>query len=128
MRQWRQAEPLIIAAAEGCELIDTAGRRYIDGVSSLWCNVHGHRVPAIDQAIRDQLDKVAHTTLLGLASPPSIELAAKLVELAKTFEPQDKSRAKGLGPRGGRVKRHDPLPRLLLRTPFPRPPALGPWP
>jgi len=81
MRQWMAHDPLIIERAEGFELIDTDGRRYIDGVSSLWCNVHGHRVPQIDQAIRDQLEKVAHTTLLGMASPPSIELAAKLVEL-----------------------------------------------
>lgn len=82
MRQWREAEPIIIDAAEGDELIDTMGRRYIDGVSSLWCNVHGHRVPEIDAAIRAQLDRVAHSTLLGLASTPSIELAARLVQSA----------------------------------------------
>ncbi len=81
MRQWRQSPPLIIEQAQGEYLIDTDGRRYIDGVSSLWCNVHGHRVPQIDQAIRDQLDKVAHTTLLGLASPPSIQLAQQLAEI-----------------------------------------------
>ena len=82
MRQWRQQQPSIIERAEGFTLIDTEGQRFVDGVSSLWCNVHGHRVPEIDQAIRDQLDKVAHTTLLGLASPPSIELAAQLVQRA----------------------------------------------
>ncbi len=82
MRQWRQQPQLIIDRAEGEWLIDTEGNRYLDGVSSLWCNVHGHRVPAIDDAIRAQLDQVAHTTLLGLASPPSIELAAKLAHLA----------------------------------------------
>ncbi|GAB4195625.1 MAG: adenosylmethionine--8-amino-7-oxononanoate transaminase [Phycisphaeraceae bacterium] len=80
MKQWRESDPLIIDRAEGFRLIDTQGRRYIDGVSSLWCNVHGHRVPQIDRAIREQLDKVAHTTLLGLASPPSIEFAAMLCE------------------------------------------------
>lgn len=80
MRQWREQPPLIIDRAEGFYLIDTEGNRYIDGVSSLWCNVHGHRVPEIDQAIRDQLDKTAHTTLLGLASPPSIEFAAMLCD------------------------------------------------
>lgn len=90
MRQWRDpagplGEPLVIERAEGELLIDTDGRRYIDGVSSLWCNVHGHRVPAIDQAIRDQLDKVAHSTLLGLAGTPSIELAAELVKRAPAF-------------------------------------------
>jgi hypothetical protein len=78
MRQWREEPPLIIELAEGFHLIDTEGRRYIDAAPSLWCNVHGHRVPEIDAAIRDQLDRVAHSTLLGLASPPSIELAARL--------------------------------------------------
>ena len=80
MRQWREQPPLVIDRAEGFHLIDTDGHRYIDGVSSLWCNVHGHRVPEIDQAIRDQLGKVAHTTLLGLASPPSIEFAKMLCD------------------------------------------------
>ncbi len=83
MRQWRESDPIIIDSAEGDELIDTEGRRYIDGVSSLWCNVHGHRVPEIDQAIRDQLDRVAHSTLLGLSSTPSIELADRLVRAAR---------------------------------------------
>jgi adenosylmethionine-8-amino-7-oxononanoate aminotransferase len=85
MRQWRGEDPvppLVIERAEGEHLIDTDGRRYIDGVSSLWCNVHGHRVPEIDRAIRDQLDKVAHSTLLGLASERSVELAAELVRIA----------------------------------------------
>jgi len=80
MRQWRESPPLVIERARGFHLFDTDGNRYIDGVSSLWCNVHGHRVPRIDQAIREQLDRVAHTTLLGLASPPSIEFAAMLCE------------------------------------------------
>ena len=78
MRQWRQTPPLVIERAQDEYLLDTQGNRYIDGISSLWCNVHGHRVPQIDQAIRDQLDQVAHTTLLGLASPPSAQLAARL--------------------------------------------------
>lgn len=82
MAQWRQRPPLVIQQAQGPYLIDTDGNRYIDGVSSLWCNVHGHAVPQINQAICDQLNRVAHTTLLGLASPPSIELAARLAHLA----------------------------------------------
>ncbi|MBI3770308.1 MAG: adenosylmethionine--8-amino-7-oxononanoate transaminase [Deltaproteobacteria bacterium] len=82
MQEWLAAEPLVIAAADGNYLIDAAGRRYLDGVSSLWCNVHGHRRPEIDAAIRAQLERVAHTTLLGLASPPSAELAARLVGIA----------------------------------------------
>jgi len=82
MQDWLAEPPLIIAAAEGNELIDVHGRRYLDGVSSLWCNVHGHRHPVLDQALREQLDRVAHTTLLGLGSEPSIVLAKRLVEIA----------------------------------------------
>src|SRR6266849_9441003 len=82
MQDYLAEAPLIIERAEGCLLVDLDGREYIDGVSSLWCNVHGHRVPQLDQAIRDQLDRVAHSTLLGLANVPSIRLARRLVELA----------------------------------------------
>jgi adenosylmethionine---8-amino-7-oxononanoate aminotransferase len=81
-RNWVAEEPLMIEAAEGNELIDSDGRRYLDGVSSLWCNVHGHRHPLIDQAVRDQLDRVAHSTMLGLSHPRAAELAARLVEIA----------------------------------------------
>jgi adenosylmethionine-8-amino-7-oxononanoate aminotransferase len=82
MAVWPSDAPLIIERAEGNELIDDLGHRYLDGVSSLWCNVHGHRKAEIDQAIREQLDRVAHSTLLGLASVPSIELAEALVRVA----------------------------------------------
>src|SRR5213083_2314016 len=81
MRQWIEDEPLVITAAEGMHLIDSDGDRYLDGVSSLWCNVHGHRVPEIDAAVRAQLDKVAHTTMLGLASEPAILLAERLMQI-----------------------------------------------
>jgi len=81
MRQWIESEALIIAAADGMYLIDSDGNRYLDGVSSLWCNVHGHRVPEIDAAIRAQLDKVAHTTMLGLSSEPAILLADRLMRI-----------------------------------------------
>ncbi len=79
MSAYREENAPIIIDADGFHLIDAEGRRYLDGHSSLWCNIHGHRVPAIDAAIRHQLDRVAHTTLLGLANEPSIELAAELV-------------------------------------------------
>ncbi len=82
MEQWLDDDPLIIEAADGFELIDTDGTRYLDGVSSLWVSVHGHRVPEIDDAIRAQLDRVAHSTLLGLSGSPAIELAARLAQLA----------------------------------------------
>jgi adenosylmethionine-8-amino-7-oxononanoate aminotransferase len=79
---WCEEEPLLIERAEGSYLIDSKGRRYIDGVSSLWCNVHGHRHAGIDSAVSDQLGKVAHSTMLGLSHPGAAELAARLVDLA----------------------------------------------
>jgi adenosylmethionine-8-amino-7-oxononanoate aminotransferase len=79
---WVEEAPIVIEQADRCELVDIEGRRYIDGVSSLWCNVHGHRHPAIDLAVKDQLDRVAHSTMLGLSHRPAIELAEKLVEIA----------------------------------------------
>ena len=82
MVQWSSQEQLVIEQAQGEYLIDDKGRRYLDGVASLWCNVHGHRVKEIDQAIKEQLDKVAHSTLLGLISPPSAQLAERLVKIA----------------------------------------------
>src|SRR3954471_24114749 len=82
MKLWLDSDSLVITAAEGMCLIDSDGNRYLDGVSSLWCNVHGHRVPEIDAAIRAQLDKVAHTTMLGLANEPAILLAERLINLA----------------------------------------------
>jgi adenosylmethionine-8-amino-7-oxononanoate aminotransferase len=81
-RGWVEEDPVIVERGEGTDLIDVAGRRYIDGVSSLWCNVHGHAHPRIDAAVRDQLSKVAHSTMLGLTHRPAIELAQRLVELA----------------------------------------------
>jgi adenosylmethionine---8-amino-7-oxononanoate aminotransferase len=79
---WESEEPLIVQRAEGTDLIDTEGRHYIDGVSSLWCNVHGHRHPRIDEAVRAQLETVAHSSMLGLSHPPAIQLARRLVEIA----------------------------------------------
>ena len=81
-RGWATEPPLIVESGEGTDLIDVDGRRYIDGVSSLWCTVHGHRHPRIDAAVRDQLDRVAHSTMLGLSHRPAIELASRLVEIA----------------------------------------------
>src|SRR5688572_10824065 len=80
--QMSEYEPLVIERAEGCWLVDVHGRRYLDGVSSLWCNLHGHRHPRIDAAIIEQLGKLAHATTLGLSNPPAIELARRLAELA----------------------------------------------
>jgi adenosylmethionine-8-amino-7-oxononanoate aminotransferase len=82
MKDWLHQDPLVIDEAKGCWLKDTNGRWYLDGVSSLWVNVHGHRHKSIDQAICAQLAKVSHSTLLGLTNIPAIDLARRLVSLA----------------------------------------------
>lgn len=82
MKEWCEGPIVVIDRAQGNWLIDTRGRRYLDGVSSLWCNVHGHRVPSIDRAVRAQLGRVAHSTFLGLSNVPAARLAEKLVKLA----------------------------------------------
>src|SRR5436305_12179835 len=80
---WCHEEPpLVIDRGNGTNLYDGDGNAYIDGVSSLWCNVHGHRHPEIDGAIRAQLGRVAHSTMLGLSHEPAIELAERLVGVA----------------------------------------------
>lgn len=80
--QMAEYRPLIIERAQGVWLYDTQGNRYLDGISSMWCTLHGHCHPVIDEAIRTQLDKVAHATSLGVATPPAIQLAKRLADLA----------------------------------------------
>lgn len=82
MEEWVASDPIVVERAEGFELVDVDGRRYLGGVSSLWVTVHGHRVPEIDDAVREQLERVAHSTLLGLTHVSAIELARELVALA----------------------------------------------
>lgn len=81
MRTYASEDPIVIARADGVYLEDIDGNRYLDGYSSMWCNVHGHRAGEIDTAIREQLDQVAHSTLLGLSNVPAIRLAEKLVAI-----------------------------------------------
>lgn len=81
MGLWRADDPVVIERAEGVHLYDSEGNRYIDGVSSLWCNVHGHNHPHINAAIERQLGKVAHSTLLGLTGRPAAQLAKMLVDI-----------------------------------------------
>src|SRR5258706_5543791 len=81
MQEWMSEDPIIISRAEGHYLVDDHGRKYLDGVSSLWCNVHGHRKKELDDAIKDQLDRIAHSTFLGLSHVPGIQLAQKIVEI-----------------------------------------------
>jgi len=82
MRGWQSEDAPIIERAQGATLYDSDGNAYIDGTSSLWCNVHGHAHPAIDAAVRAQLERVAHTTMLGQSHPGAIELAQRLLEIA----------------------------------------------
>lgn len=81
-QDWEAEPQVLITEAEGCYLIDSEGRRYLDGVSSLWANVHGHRHPTLNAAIKRQLDQVAHSTMLGLTHPTAIQLGKRLVALA----------------------------------------------
>ena len=80
--QMAEYEPLLIERGEGCTLFDIDGRAYLDGTSSLWCNLHGHRHPTLDAALRAQLDRVAHTTSLGASNSVGVRLARRLTQLA----------------------------------------------
>ncbi len=99
MKAWMEKkDPPIIVRGEREFLFDSKGKSYIDAVSSLWCNIHGHCVPELDAAVQRQLGCVAHSTLLGLCNQPSIELAARLIDmaprgLAKVFYSDDGSTA-----------------------------------
>jgi adenosylmethionine-8-amino-7-oxononanoate aminotransferase len=81
MQEWERDEQIIIAKGEGCWLIDTEGNRYLDGVASMWTNVHGHCRRELNDALKEQVDRLEHSTLLGLASEQSIILAARLAEI-----------------------------------------------
>lgn len=86
MKDWIEERPIIITEGRDCFVKDAYGKWYLDGVSSIWVNIHGHRKKEIDNAIKKQLDKIAHSTLLGVANIPSIKLAEKLISLVdKSF-------------------------------------------
>jgi adenosylmethionine-8-amino-7-oxononanoate aminotransferase len=91
MKEWAEEDPIIITEGKDWLLRDSRGRWYIDGVSSLWVNIHGHRRKEIDDAIRAQLDKIAHTTLLGLSNVPAIELAERLIKIVQKCMGEDHS-------------------------------------
>ncbi len=81
MQEYVKETPLVIAEGKGIYLKDIDGNEYIDGVSSMWCNLHGHRKKEIDDAIKAQLDKIAHSTFLGPTNIPASELGKKLIEI-----------------------------------------------
>ncbi|MBI1921074.1 MAG: adenosylmethionine--8-amino-7-oxononanoate transaminase [Geobacter sp.] len=84
MRDWEAENPIVITRGEGVYLIDSDGNRYLDGVASIWTNVHGHCRPEINEAVKAQIDRLEHSTLLGLANDTSIFLAKRLVDIAPT--------------------------------------------
>ncbi len=87
MKEWVEEEPIIISEGRDCFIKDVYGRWYLDGVSSLWVNIFGHKKKQIDDAIKDQLDRIAHSTLLGLSNVPAIRLAEKLVQMVQKALP-----------------------------------------
>jgi adenosylmethionine-8-amino-7-oxononanoate aminotransferase len=89
MQEWMRGEPLIVESGKGAILRDIHGNEYIDANASIWTNLHGHRHPQITRAIKAQLDRIAHSSFLGLSNVPAIELAEKLVGIA----PRSKNRS-----------------------------------
>jgi len=82
MKDWLRREPIVITAGKGATLWDARGREYLDANASIWTNLHGHRHPALDRAIRQQLGRIAHCSALGLANEPAAQLAAELIRAA----------------------------------------------
>jgi adenosylmethionine---8-amino-7-oxononanoate aminotransferase len=82
MQEWEQEKPIIIERGKGAYLIDSKGKKYLDGTSSIWVNLHGHRQPVLDRAIKQQLEKIAHSSLFGVSNPPAIQLARALIGIA----------------------------------------------
>ncbi len=87
MKEWVEEIPIIITEGNDCFIKDLYGKWYLDGVSSLWVNIHGHRKKEIDEAIKEQVDKISHSTLLGLGNVPAIKLAEKLVQIMSNSFP-----------------------------------------
>jgi adenosylmethionine-8-amino-7-oxononanoate aminotransferase len=87
MKEWLEEKPIIISEGRDCFIRDIYGKWYLDGVSSLWVNVHGHKKKEIDGAIKEQIDRISHSTLLGLSNVPAIRLAEKLVQIVQKSLP-----------------------------------------
>ena len=98
MRDWLRREPIVIASGEGAVLRDFHGKDYLDANSSIWTNLHGHRHPKINAAIARQLNKISHSSALGLANEPASQLAAKLIGGASSTSPHSKSGTRGTRP------------------------------
>ena len=81
MQDWEKESICVIARGQGVYLIDTDSNRYLDGISSMWTNVHGHNHPRLNAALTAQIEKISHSTLLGFSNVPAIQLAKRLVEI-----------------------------------------------
>jgi adenosylmethionine-8-amino-7-oxononanoate aminotransferase len=86
MKDWEREKTIIVASGSGSYIEDVEGNRYLDGVSSLWVNIHGHRKKEIDDAIREQLDRISHCTMLGLSNVQAIRLAERLIKMMPSVE------------------------------------------
>ncbi|KAF0144419.1 MAG: adenosylmethionine-8-amino-7-oxononanoate aminotransferase [Nitrospirae bacterium] len=86
MKEWVDEKPVVISEGRDCFIKDIYGRWYMDGVSSIWVNIHGHRKKEIDDAIKEQIDKISHSTMLGLSNVPAIKLAEKLIKIVQKSE------------------------------------------
>jgi adenosylmethionine-8-amino-7-oxononanoate aminotransferase len=86
MKDWAAGTPTIIEEGNGSYIKDIDGKWYLDGVSSIWVNIHGHRRKEINEAIKGQLDRIAHSTLLGLSNVPAIKLAERVVRIIRNSE------------------------------------------
>ena len=104
MKEWLEEKPIIISEGKDCFIKDIYGRWYLDGVSSLWVNIHGHRKKEINDAVKEQLDSIAHSTLLGLSNVPAIRLAEKLIQIVQKSLPLHPPLGKG-GNRGDELSK-----------------------
>src|SRR6266576_4460710 len=86
MHDWLQREPIVITSGHGAVLCDVGGTEYLDGNSSIWTNLHGHRHPKINAAIQCQLKRISHSSALGLANEPASLLAERLARLANSMQ------------------------------------------
>ena len=86
MRDWLSSDNVVISKGSGFHIIDTQGRRYLDGTSSMWCNVWGHGRNPVARAMREQIGKIQHSTLFGLSNEPATLLAEKLVKITKRLD------------------------------------------
>ncbi len=90
MRDWEKEPLIVIAEGRDCFIKDIHGKWYLDGVSSLWVNIHGHRKKELDDAIKEQIDNISHSALLGLSNVAAIKLAERLIRTIRDSEPEKK--------------------------------------